>query len=522
MNRSATMNPSDSTANQTRIQNFPDYLRYVMMKSMAGFGKVHTELTRLYTSVHERPASTTQPLESRQNVQGKRRGFRERWSMRESARSQIGTIKQPSSVETFTSYIEGGDIEDNQNLNALLENDDQTNFGTDIKSESLPSSAPAERSRKAMFTFHERAESMPHAELMNEAIYINDRVVYTDLDDKCETDNKEICADEENDSITPQDSSESDEYIDMTNTDIGTTEDIHGSTVRTENLYQSLIQTSDKNDNTTRTLDKTADSETDETDYDYPSTWTHDYNNIPDSIVNTVTTEVTSGKIKHTNTKAQCVETTNGRGSSKPNPSSLVNDKVNGEESDYDVPIFGVHPINNPNLVTEGDYDVPILGIHPISTTNPVTDGVLRNSVAEQSNIKKEYPDYDIPKPLQKVEEYSTNPKAATRNETGYVGYQAVPDTSEHRATTEMAWSTKPFSEYTVGETVCLLIECSLNKLADICLTKQIDGAYLCKLNEKELMAEPFSMNWFHVSRLKKVIRGWRPKVNKRVQNYQS
>ncbi|XP_045213603.2 uncharacterized protein LOC123564255 [Mercenaria mercenaria] len=68
------------------------------------------------------------------------------------------------------------------------------------------------------------------------------------------------------------------------------------------------------------------------------------------------------------------------------------------------------------------------------------------------------------------------------------------------------------FYNYTVDEIVECLNNCALSKLAEICEQNQLDGEYFRSLTTDDLKKEPFLMNWFYISKLFKVINGWRPK----------
>lgn len=64
------------------------------------------------------------------------------------------------------------------------------------------------------------------------------------------------------------------------------------------------------------------------------------------------------------------------------------------------------------------------------------------------------------------------------------------------------------FYTFTVDEVVECLNNCALGKLAKLCQHKHLDGEYFRGLTADDLEGEPFNMNWFHISKLFKVIDG--------------
>ena len=68
------------------------------------------------------------------------------------------------------------------------------------------------------------------------------------------------------------------------------------------------------------------------------------------------------------------------------------------------------------------------------------------------------------------------------------------------------------FYKLDVDEVVDCLNNCCLTRLADVCKEKQFNGEFFRTVTDEELKAAPFEMNWFYVSKLFKVMDGWRPK----------
>lgn len=74
----------------------------------------------------------------------------------------------------------------------------------------------------------------------------------------------------------------------------------------------------------------------------------------------------------------------------------------------------------------------------------------------------------------------------------------------------------RSFFDYTVEEVVDCFKKCAFIGLAQTCLDEQLDGEYFRDITADDLVQEPFNMNWFHISKLFKVINGWRPKKCRR------
>ena len=71
---------------------------------------------------------------------------------------------------------------------------------------------------------------------------------------------------------------------------------------------------------------------------------------------------------------------------------------------------------------------------------------------------------------------------------------------------------TREFRLYTVEEVATCFKECGLSRLGEICEEESMDGEYFQDLSDEELTQEPFSLNHFHISKVRKVIEGWRPR----------
>ncbi|KAL4240104.1 hypothetical protein ACF0H5_000898 [Mactra antiquata] len=80
------------------------------------------------------------------------------------------------------------------------------------------------------------------------------------------------------------------------------------------------------------------------------------------------------------------------------------------------------------------------------------------------------------------------------------------------KAEKENADSSWTFYDYTVEEVAECFKNCAFIRLSQVCLDEQLDGEYFRDITEDDLVREPFEMNWFHISKLFKVINGWRPK----------
>ena len=78
--------------------------------------------------------------------------------------------------------------------------------------------------------------------------------------------------------------------------------------------------------------------------------------------------------------------------------------------------------------------------------------------------------------------------------------------------TTPIRPGPRPFLGYTVEEVVDCFEECALYQLADICKAEKLDGEYFRSLSDEDLTKEPFCLTCFHISKVRKIIAGWRPK----------
>ena len=68
------------------------------------------------------------------------------------------------------------------------------------------------------------------------------------------------------------------------------------------------------------------------------------------------------------------------------------------------------------------------------------------------------------------------------------------------------------FFLYTVEEVVECFNECAMPQLANVCREEQLDGEYFKDLGDEDLAQEPFCLKSFHISKVRKIIAGWRPK----------
>ena len=111
--------------------------------------------------------------------------------------------------------------------------------------------------------------------------------------------------------------------------------------------------------------------------------------------------------------------------------------------------------------------------------------------------------EYVLPEPAEPDTNTVENPRSAS------VAH-VIPLTG--RQTTHCRPRVRPFLMYTVEEVAVCFEECALPQLANICKDENLDGEYLSDLSDSELAQEPFHLNQFHVSKVRKIIAGWRPK----------
>ena len=111
--------------------------------------------------------------------------------------------------------------------------------------------------------------------------------------------------------------------------------------------------------------------------------------------------------------------------------------------------------------------------------------------------------EYVLPEPAEPGTNTIENPRPAS------VAH-VIPLTG--RQTTPCRPRVRPFFMYTVEEVSDCFEECALPQLAYICKNENLDGEYLSDLSDSELAQEPFRLNQFHISKVRKIIAGWRPK----------
>ena len=68
------------------------------------------------------------------------------------------------------------------------------------------------------------------------------------------------------------------------------------------------------------------------------------------------------------------------------------------------------------------------------------------------------------------------------------------------------------FFLYTVEEVVECFNECAMPQLANVCREEHLDGEYFKDLGDEDLAQEPFCLKSFHISKVRKIIAGWRPR----------
>ena len=151
-----------------------------------------------------------------------------------------------------------------------------------------------------------------------------------------------------------------------------------------------------------------------------------------------------------------------------------------------------------------------------IQTTNSApTSPLLRSSKRDESSTESgqivtdaadansEANEYVGPDPVER--ETTKTPQSAT-----VAPY--IPENEPHTTSLPSSLITRPFVEYTVEEVVECFEICSLPQVAKVCKEESLDGEYFKDLNDSDLAAEPFCLSQFHVSKLRKIIAGWRPK----------
>ena len=75
-----------------------------------------------------------------------------------------------------------------------------------------------------------------------------------------------------------------------------------------------------------------------------------------------------------------------------------------------------------------------------------------------------------------------------------------------------LSLSPTPFFLYSVEEVVQCFVECALTQLAKLCKEENLDGEFFRDITDDVLMQEPFCLKPFHVSKVRKIIEGWRPR----------
>lgn len=172
--------------------------------------------------------------------------------------------------------------------------------------------------------------------------------------------------------------------------------------------------------------------------------------------------------------------------------------KRDSSDGDYSVPTFTKLVAKDYNDSGTGsnysvpgtgsNYSVPRGGIRPVKSGN---NSVVKSSV------------YSVPR----SQSISNGDSSLRSNK--IVGSESVCANVNANTNNNIA----EFYSYSVDEVVECLHDCALAKLANICKEEQLDGEYFRTLKTEDLQKEPFHMNWYHITKLFKIIGGWRPKT---------
>ncbi|XP_060580240.1 uncharacterized protein LOC132737026 [Ruditapes philippinarum] len=220
-----------------------------------------------------------------------------------------------------------------------------------------------------------------------------------------------------------------------------------------------------------------------EADYDRPVGWVQ-----PTGICTEV--NPTSTVVLKSVTDIDCHQSENSTAERTDNQyTKIVKDKKrNSEDADYSVPTWTKLAAKDYSDSGDSNYSVP-KGIRPINSGNST---MTNDSQAMYATPRSTLNTSAVPS--------KTNHQNA---ESESVHADINSDNGNRKA---------DFYHYTVDEVVDCLNDCALTKLANICKADQLDGEYLTSLTTDELKEDPFNMNWYHISKLIKVIDGWRPK----------
>ena len=138
----------------------------------------------------------------------------------------------------------------------------------------------------------------------------------------------------------------------------------------------------------------------------------------------------------------------------------------------------------------------------PLLTRSQQEDDSSENDRHVTATIN-ETDEYVGPDPIE--QETAKAPKSAT-----VVPY--IPETDPRRTSLLSSSPTRPFVQYTVEEVVECFEMCALPQVAKVCTEESLDGEYFKDLSDDDLAAEPFCLSQFHVTKVRKIISGWRPK----------
>ena len=182
---------------------------------------------------------------------------------------------------------------------------------------------------------------------------------------------------------------------------------------------------------------------------------------------------------------------------------SLMVDSESGENNrlpnDDDHTYINILPGHNEEHSTDADNEYVL----PEHIEQPPSDGdneyILPEHI-EQASIDAEN-EYILPGTDGTLE--IRNPRPAS---VAHVMPQAAQQTTPVRP------RARPFLMYTVEEVVDCFEECALPQLAHISKEENLDGEYFKDLSDRDFAQEPFLLNRFYVSKVRKIIAGWRPK----------
>lgn len=540
---------------QRSIQNFPDYVKYVAKKSKAGFDKVHEELHRIYWGNSDKVSPSLDQKEQCMPPMDtdlatththSKLSLRKRWSVRLWSTSE-STLPVG---ESFTSYIPEGDELDSMTSSSeydivLSDEIEQAKSRTCGTHKDVPHSASVIEKHKTRFNFDKFRHSMPYSEHIKEAIYTNDRVV------KVEESHVEEDINHDYDSPTSlysipipkckrQKSYEINDYVNLRSPHAELDDDKNHYVLTDPNLtWPCSTHVTVCSDKTTaskmvsssnvpsepKRQKEDADDAGDVDDEHYylpPTIWTQSENKNPKKQNSTLSTMRKQPANNYT-LSGNAMNQHYGRMNFNNGDIGSDNSVAVEDDDYYTHPTEWFQPDfkNTPNVHNNANSPTKTGKLDKMS--NLLTDDIYTKMNQNTKENPANNADYCVPN--NQWTQSANNQDSVGINHYMNIGDVVVAKKSEYM-NSELGIlnadkidsglrGEDEFYNYSVDEVVECFNECALIELATLCKMEQMNGKYFRGLTADDFKNKPFLLSLFYISKLQKVISGWRPKLHK-------